>query len=519
MKYLKYFEQASAYEAYKNGSDFITPNVSYAKDNNVVYYDPKTAFMLRAKYNATPDNLVAFTGAENLKSLKVNGASIEFEPVKNENFAFDVLGENISLDMSTGDATFPESYVIKSPVSSWSFKAKDPNYVLNENTYVCMLGMYDDGWAYAEPMPIAEAVGYVITTNDGVTLEVTDTFLAEMNMGIQDGVQVGVTLMDADMNSGTFMFIDTEHQTNIITGGLSTYSFDSEGFYDVEIELSDPDMNGIQFAETSLISIEIGDGITSIGEYTFDDCKDLTSVTIGSSVTEIDDYAFSGCSRLTSIIIPDSVISIGAQAFADCSGLTGELIIPESVKSIGEKAFYNCSGLTGELIIPDHVTSIGDYTFKNCSGLTGELIIPESVTSIGTSAFENCSGLTSVHIGSGVTYIGRVAFNNCKGLTGELIIPDGVITIDQYAFYNCKKLKSVIIPNSVTTIGNYVFGSCSILQSITCLAPTAPSINMQTFGEVPDRGILKVPSGSDYSSWMRSTQYYLGYYNWTIQYI
>ena len=39
MKYLKYFEQASAYESYKNGSDYILPNVSYAKDNNVVYYN------------------------------------------------------------------------------------------------------------------------------------------------------------------------------------------------------------------------------------------------------------------------------------------------------------------------------------------------------------------------------------------------------------------------------------------------------------------------------------------------
>ena len=40
MKYLKYFEQASAYEAYKNGSDFITPNVSYAVDVNSIYYNP-----------------------------------------------------------------------------------------------------------------------------------------------------------------------------------------------------------------------------------------------------------------------------------------------------------------------------------------------------------------------------------------------------------------------------------------------------------------------------------------------
>lgn len=36
MKYLKYFEEVSAYEAYKSGSDYVTPNVSYVVENNGV---------------------------------------------------------------------------------------------------------------------------------------------------------------------------------------------------------------------------------------------------------------------------------------------------------------------------------------------------------------------------------------------------------------------------------------------------------------------------------------------------
>ena len=41
MKYLKYFEQASAYEAYKNGSDYILPNVSYVEENDTIFYESK----------------------------------------------------------------------------------------------------------------------------------------------------------------------------------------------------------------------------------------------------------------------------------------------------------------------------------------------------------------------------------------------------------------------------------------------------------------------------------------------
>ena len=39
----------------------------------------------------------------------------------------------------------------------------------------------------------------------------------------------------------------------------------------------------------------IEEGVTSIGNYAFDNCTGLTSVTIPNSVTSIGNYAFSGC--------------------------------------------------------------------------------------------------------------------------------------------------------------------------------------------------------------------------------
>ena len=97
------------------------------------------------------------------------------------------------------------------------------------------------------------------------------------------------------------------------------------------------------------------------------------------------------------------------------------------------------------------------------------------------------------------------------------MIPDSVTTIGDYAFSSCKGLTSITILNSVTTIGNYAFKGCSALTSIKCLAPTAPTISYNTFREVKSNGILHYPSGSDYSSWMSTASYYLGYYHWTSQ--
>ena len=131
-------------------------------------------------------------------------------------------------------------------------------------------------------------------------------------------------------------------------------------------------------------NVPIPDGVTSIGNSAFCDCKFLTSVTIPNSVTSIGDCAFLRCKALTSITIPDSVTSIAQFAFSGCESLTS-ITIPDGVTSIGNNAFSGCESLTS-ITIPDSVTSIGDCAFLRCKSLTS-ITIPNSVTSIGDSAF------------------------------------------------------------------------------------------------------------------------------------
>ena len=177
---------------------------------------------------------------------------------------------------------------------------------------------------------------------------------------------------------------------------------------------------------STLISITIPTGVTSIRNYAFADCASLTSITIPDSVLSIGDFIFDGCLNLTSITVDENNDVYSSQngilfnkdknkiLVCPCAK-TGTYVIPDSITSIEDGAFYCCSKLTN-ITIPNSVTSIGEWAFADCSELTG-IIIPNSVTSIKDGTFRNCSGLTSITIPASVTSIGKYAFTNCNNLT------------------------------------------------------------------------------------------------------
>ena len=215
--------------------------------------------------------------------------------------------------------------------------------------------------------------------------------------------------------------------------GECTWTLDSDGVLTISGngKMKDYSFNERKPWGTSITKVVIENGVTSIGNWAFENCFSLTSITILDGVRYIGNHAFLCCYSLTSITIPDSVTSIGNYAFEDCTSLTS-ITIPNSVTSVGNRAFYNCTSLTS-ITIPDGVISIGDEAFYDCTSLIS-ITIPNSVTSVGNQAFYNCTWLTSVTIGNGVKSIGYSAF------------------------YNCSWLTSVTIPNSVTRIGKKAFG-------------------------------------------------------------
>lgn len=190
----------------------------------------------------------------------------------------------------------------------------------------------------------------------------------------------------------------------------------------------------------------------------------VVSVEIENGVTTVGDYAFCGCENLCQVSIPDSVTSIGGHAFFACRGLTGPLKIPNSVYSIGPYAFAWCGNING-LELSEGLHSIAEHAFSNCTSIEF-LRIPDSVTKLDNCAFASCN-MTRLVVPAHISYgYQEDPFWGCSSIahytiSGTEKIVDTFENMAQYnpwyRRYEHQPEGVVEIANGITEIGHNVF--------------------------------------------------------------
>lgn len=253
--------------------------------------------------------------------------------------------------------------------------------------------------------------------------------------------------------------------------------------------------------KNDVTSLVIEDGVTSIGDYTFEGLTQVTSVKIPDSVRRIGAWAFDFCYSLQKVELPENLEFIGEMAFAECSELVS-IVIPESVKTIGYGAFEYCGKLS-EITLPDSMINfdsnpfrgtayykdksnwesgvlyIGKHLLEIDDNINADCVIKYGTINILPFAFSDVRKLKSVTIPDTVEYIGGCAFKECINLEA-VVIPDSVKKLGRYAFYCCDNLKIAVIGNQVSHIGEETFGWCHRLE-IVYLSNSVKTIDQSAF--------------------------------------
>lgn len=259
-------------------------------------------------------------------------------------------------------------------------------------------------------------------------------------------------------------------------------------------------------------TVTVENGVTSIGEYAFPNCRALTEISLPSSLKKINDYAFFNCTALKNITIPENVESIGDSDVFQGAGLTeicvnGENSVYKSIDGVlfTKEPFaliwYPKEKANTEYTVPDGVTAIGDFAFDNPYKLES-IRLPESLETIGRYAFVHSVKIRKFDIPKNVKEIGYDAFAYCDvleelnvsesnpyftGIDGVLFdkaaevlikypeckadtyyeIPETVEIIEEGAFKSSVNIETVIIPDSVKTIGNDAFRLITSLRTVS----------------------------------------------------
>ena len=250
---------------------------------------------------------------------------------------------------------------------------------------------------------------------------------------------------------------------------------------------------------SSLTSITIPEGVTEIERDAFNGCSSLTAVHI-SSVEAWYKISFNNVSSnplhfahnlylngelVTELVIPEGLTSIGEYTFNGCSSLTS-ITIPESVTEIGHSAFSGCVSLK-EVVIEDgnEALTLGDNR-----------IFSDSYSYTTTGLFDDCP-LECVYLGRNLTY-STSPFNDDDNTLVSVTIGDCVTEIQQSLFRNCcSSLKELTIGRGVRSIGAYAFTNGEALEKITIYATLPPSCDGKLFSDATYKDVtLYVPQGS-----------------------
>ena len=195
--------------------------------------------------------------------------------------------------------------------------------------------------------------------------------------------------------------------------------------------------------------------------------------------------------QILRVEIGEGVTGIGENAFSGCTGLT-EVVLPESLTTIGEGAFDGCGQLT-EMTLPDHITEINGVFLSEATeriylsdlhtetGITlGSWEIPFYLPGDNT-AYIHAHDETS-------NYLGLAVYAPEDPDAETAVFPEGVECIKPGYLMGMTHVRYVRIPDSMTDLSIVSFGGMYRDTVILCSKGSAAERFAQEQGLQYDNG-------------------------------
>lgn len=226
---------------------------------------------------------------------------------------------------------------------------------------------------------------------------------------------------------------------------------------------------------TKLVSVDIRNDITYLGEEAFMNCSKLEEVKFGGVCEQIAALAFYACNSLDEFKLPNCNVIISDGAFASSS--LSKLIFAENtfITESGVSVFDKVRDLTTDVSASTHYKLYNGALYsKDGSRLVlllpgstaNSFEVPADVTEIADGAFSSNIYLTSVTFadGSRLESIGIGAFANCSSLR-SITLPNKEIMIGKSAFMGTKALKTINL-EKVKSLGDLAFEGSGITSAV-----------------------------------------------------
>lgn len=227
----------------------------------------------------------------------------------------------------------------------------------------------------------------------------------------------------------------------------------------------------------------IYEGVTSLSNYsTFEECTALESVIIPEGITSLGDYTFNNCTSLKGIDLPSTITSLGSYCFSGCSGMdsiVSRAITPPTANGstfgIGDDAI--------RVYVP--VSAIAAYqSADGWSSFTNFMALPEGcIIASGTCGADgynivwvlDCDSVMTISgTGEMASYTtnsnGQAPWASYGSQIRDIVIEEGITKASPYGFYNAgsytngayNNVRSVTIPSTMNTLVNNNFYQCPI---------------------------------------------------------